>query len=63
MQQNKLLKVQQVADMLEVCKATVWAYLKSKPEFPRSYQVSAKVTRWKLDEVNAYMGSLASTPS
>lgn len=63
MQENKLLKVQQVAQMLEVCKATVWAYAKSNPQFPKPYKLAAKATRWKLNEITAYIGSLGYTPS
>lgn len=47
MQENKLLKVHQVAEMLEVCKATVWAYAKSNPQFPKPYKLAAKATRWE----------------
>jgi predicted DNA-binding transcriptional regulator AlpA len=52
---NQLLKVQQVAVILAMCKATVWAHSKAVPDFPKPFKLSAKQTRWKLSEVDAYI--------
>ena len=59
---NQLINAQQVADILGVCKATVWAQAKDVPEFPKPFKLSAKQTRWKLSAVDAYI-ELRATPA
>lgn len=50
-----------LADILNICKATVWAQAKDVPDFPKPFKLSAKQTRWKLSAVDAYIESRAST--
>jgi predicted DNA-binding transcriptional regulator AlpA len=54
---NQLVKVQQVADILGISKAHVWAQAKDVPDFPKPFKLSAKQTRWKLSAVDAYIES------
>jgi predicted DNA-binding transcriptional regulator AlpA len=56
---NQLITAQQVADILNVCKATIWAHAKAIPDFPKPFKLSARQTRWKLSAVDAYIESRA----
>jgi len=58
---NQLLKVEQVASILGMSKSHVWAQAKDVPDFPKSFKLSAKQTRWKLSAVDAYIESRAAT--
>ncbi|MYM41805.1 helix-turn-helix transcriptional regulator [Duganella qianjiadongensis] len=53
--QNQLINVQQVANILCASVSGVWEKAKSQPDFPKPFKLSAKQTRWKLSEVNAYI--------
>jgi len=59
--QIQLLDVQQVADILGLCKATVWAHAKAVADFPKPFHLSAKATRWKLSELSAYIEHRSTT--
>lgn len=56
---NQLLRVQQVAIILDVSKSTVWAHSKEVADFPKPFKLSARQTRWKLSAVDAYIESRA----
>lgn len=58
---NQLVDAQQVADILGVCKATVWAHAKDVHDFPKPFKLSAKQTRWKLSAVDAFIELRAAT--
>lgn len=55
MQHIQLLKVEQVANILCMSKSHVWAQAKDVSDFPKPFKLSAKQTRWKLSEVDAYI--------
>lgn len=57
---NQLLTVKQVASMLCMSKSHVWAQSKV-PGFPKPFKLSAKQTRWKLSEVDAYINTMSAT--
>ncbi|OFA04821.1 AlpA family transcriptional regulator [Duganella sp. HH101] len=59
MHHNQLLKVEQVAGILCMSKSHVWAQAKDAPEFPKPFKLSAKQTRWKLSEVDAYINTMS----
>lgn len=52
---EQLLRVGEVAEMLGVSKASVWNWVKHKPEFPKPANLTPKVTVWKLSEINEYL--------
>ena len=52
--QHQLVRVTTVANILDVCKATVWAYAAKYPDFPKPIKM-AGMTRWKLSELLAYI--------
>jgi predicted DNA-binding transcriptional regulator AlpA len=57
--QNQLLKVEQVANILAMCKSSVWAKARDVPDFPKPFKLSARQARWKLSAVDAYIESRA----
>lgn len=59
---SQLLNVEQVASILCMSKSNVWAKAKDAPGFPRSFKLSAKATRWKLSEIDAYIDRMSATP-
>jgi predicted DNA-binding transcriptional regulator AlpA len=59
--QIQLLKVEQVADILAMSKSHVWAQAKDAPDFPKPFKLSAKQTRWKLSDVDAYIQARSAT--
>ena len=58
---NQLLKVEQVASILCMSRSHVWAQAKDVADFPKPFKLSAKATRWKLKEVDAYIELRAAT--
>lgn len=63
MHQIQLLKVEQVASMLNVSKSHVWAQSKDIPDFPKPFKLSAKQTRWKQSDINAFIEQRAARPN
>jgi len=61
MQHNQLVKVENVASILCISKSHVWAQAKDNPAFPKPFKLSARQTRWKLSEINAYIDARAAT--
>jgi predicted DNA-binding transcriptional regulator AlpA len=61
MHHNQLLKVEQVASILGVSKSHVWAQANDAPDFPKPFKLSAKQTRWKLSELDAYIDTRSAT--
>lgn len=57
--QKQLIEVGVVAAILSVCKSTVWDYCNRYPDFPKPIKLSAKVTRWKLSDLNDYIEARA----
>ncbi|MFS2138541.1 helix-turn-helix transcriptional regulator [Duganella sp. Dugasp56] len=58
---NQLLTVKQVASMLCMSTSHVWAQVNDAPDFPKPFKLSAKQTRWKLSEVDAYIDIRSAT--
>jgi predicted DNA-binding transcriptional regulator AlpA len=58
---NQLLKVEKVASILSISKSHVWAQVNDNPDFPKPFKLSARQTRWKLSEVDAYIEARATT--
>jgi predicted DNA-binding transcriptional regulator AlpA len=56
---SQLLKVKEVGSILRVSPAYVWAKSKEVPEFPQPFKLSAKQTRWKLSDVDAYIRAMS----
>ncbi len=61
MQQNQLVRVENVASILCISKSHVWAQVNDNPDFPKPFKLSARQTRWKLSEINAYIDAKAAT--
>ncbi|MYM66233.1 AlpA family phage regulatory protein [Pseudoduganella sp. FT55W] len=59
--QNQLMTVQQVANILCASVSGVWAKAASDESFPKPFKLSAKQTRWKLSDLNAYIEMKAAT--
>ncbi len=45
------LRPQQAADLLGVGRATVWRWVKLRPDFPRPRNLSARCTVFDMDEL------------
>jgi predicted DNA-binding transcriptional regulator AlpA len=58
---NQLLKVEKVASILSISKSHVWAQVNDNLDFPKPFKLSARQTRWKLSEVDAYIEARATT--
>lgn len=43
-----------VADRFCVTRQTVWNWLRNDPTFPRPVRLSARCTRWDMDEIEAW---------
>lgn len=48
------LTVQQVADRFGVHKMTIWLWARERPEFPKPVKLSARTTRWKQADIQAF---------
>ena len=53
---SQYLTVKELADKLNICKASVYNYIK-KPDFPQPYKLG-RLTRFKSDEIDAYMANV-----
>ena len=49
------IDINEVADKLGVCKTTAWALVKARPDFPRRRKFGARTTRWREDEIDAWL--------
>lgn len=50
-----LQTVDQVAAKLTISKASVWRYAARDPEFPKPIKLSPGCSRWRADEVDAWL--------
>ncbi|WP_394270644.1 helix-turn-helix transcriptional regulator [Qipengyuania sp.] len=50
-----LQTVDQVAEKLTISKASVWRYAARDPEFPKPIKLSPGCSRWRADEVDAWL--------
>lgn len=48
-----LISVDEVAHLLGVSKYTIWRRVKS-PSFPQPIKLSAKCTRWRIEEIRGW---------
>lgn len=53
------LSDRQVGQRYGVHKATIWAWLKVNPTFPRPVSLSQGCTRWRLSELEAWEAAKA----
>lgn len=52
-----LMTVQSVAARLTVTVPTVWRYARTNPEFPRPVKLSPGCTRWRAEDIEAWVAS------
>ena len=45
---------------LDIGLSTLWAWCKSKPDFPKPFKLSARTTVFFEDEIDAYLATQAS---
>lgn len=58
---DKLLRDRDVAEQLGVNRTTVWDMAAGVENFPKPIKLSAKITRWRQSEVQAFIRNLSST--
>ena len=51
---DTFLKDAHIAERYDVHRATVWDWLKDDPSFPKPFKLSARCTRWKKSEIDAW---------
>lgn len=61
---NTVLRVNDVASVLGVSRATIWNWANPKsghyrPDFPKPIKLSANITGWISSEIEEYIGKLA----
>lgn len=61
---NTVLRVNDVASVLGVSRATVWNWVNPKsrhyrPDFPKPIKLSANITGWISSEIEEYLNKLA----
>lgn len=57
----RLQTVDQVAEKLCVSRATIWRYTARNEGFPRPIKLSPGCSRWRSDEVDAWIDSRETT--
>ena len=55
MEQSRLLRAEDLAKRLGVCRATVWEWAKRRPGFPPAIKLSARVTVWDSAEIDEWV--------
>jgi len=55
---DHLIPVTKVASILGIGVSTAWLWCTTKAGFPAPMRLSAKCTRWSLNEVNSFADSL-----
>jgi prophage regulatory protein len=53
-----LLRLPQVLELIPVSRSTWWAGVKSG-RFPRAYKLGSRVTAWRLEDIQRFIGSIA----
>lgn len=48
------IRDKEVAKVLGICKASVWNWVKIRPDFPKPYRDGGRYTYWLRHEVEAY---------
>jgi len=48
------IRDKEVAKVLGICKASVWNWVKIRPNFPKPYRDGGRYTYWLRHEVEAY---------
>uniref|UniRef100_UPI003B51680F helix-turn-helix transcriptional regulator n=1 Tax=Roseovarius indicus TaxID=540747 RepID=UPI003B51680F len=43
-----------IAERYDVHRMTVWGWLRADPTFPKPFKFSARCTRWKKSEIDAW---------
>jgi predicted DNA-binding transcriptional regulator AlpA len=56
--QKNYITVLQFASKINVCRATIYNYMKQIPGFPQPYKINKRLSRFDCDEVEAYMQTL-----
>jgi len=49
------IRAKKLAPELDVSEPTLWRWLKEDPTFPKPVKLSARVTAWKLSEIQAWL--------
>jgi predicted DNA-binding transcriptional regulator AlpA len=57
--EKKYIRVTKLAPELDVSVPTVWRWAKENPLFPKPVRLSARVTAWKVSEVQAWLDAKA----
>lgn len=57
----QLLTDKDVAKLLCMSKASVWAKNRDQPDFPKAFKISPGATRWKLSAIEAFIESKAAS--
>ena len=52
---TKYLRVNDTAEFLAVSRATIYRWIKSNPNFPKSIQLGERSTVFDLDELKAFV--------
>ena len=60
-QQQQLLKVGQVASILNISVSGVWSKVSKQAAFPKPIHLSAKQTRWVSSELDAFILTIMNT--
>lgn len=60
MTRHTYISVQEIAERHGVHKSTIWRRLQLDPSYPKPVNLSARCTRWKLAELEAWELSKAS---
>ena len=58
---QQLLKVEEVAAILNVSKSGVWDKANKQAGFPKPFKLSAKQTRWVSSEIDDYILAMMDT--
>jgi predicted DNA-binding transcriptional regulator AlpA len=53
---KQYLTVKELAEKLHVCRASIYNYLQTVPNFPRPIKVG-RMSRWNSEEIEAFMNN------
>ena len=53
---KQYLTVKELAEKLRVCRASIYNYLKTIPDFPQPHKIG-RLSRWKAEEVDDFMNN------
>lgn len=53
---NRAIRLSEVCQMTGASRATVWRWVKARPDFPRPFKLSDAITVWDEGEVRSWIG-------